>query len=107
MAITEELFNEMKDKVTDLNAINGELYQSAQGFITDQAARLEQYGQRIFLSPKQVNWIRDLHEKYCGTAPAQPARQERGVDQQMRERSENPAHGFRRDDDDMDDEVPF
>jgi hypothetical protein len=104
MAITEELFQELKDKVTDLNAINDTLYKSARPFIADQAARLDEYGTRIFMSPKQINWIRSLHNEFCGTADEAPVLPP-GVDEQLRDH-EDPAHGVRRDDD-MEDEVPF
>jgi hypothetical protein len=105
MAVSDELFKELNDKVTDLNAIVDTLYPAAKSFITDQMMRLESYGVRVFMSPRQIRWIRDLHSKFCGTAEARPAKEEQGVDEQMR-RNEDPGHGVRRDDD-LDDEVPF
>ena len=34
-------------------------------FYTNIADRLEQYGDKTFVSPKQLFWLRDLKDRYC------------------------------------------
>jgi hypothetical protein len=59
-------------------AAEGKLYGAANGFVNDQVERKKQYGERMFVSPKQVAWLERLHEEFVGTAePAEP----KGVDE--------------------------
>lgn len=41
------------------------LYPKAQQFLDDQIARHSQYNTRMLLSPKQKQWLTDLHKEYC------------------------------------------
>lgn len=64
-------------------------------FVEDQLQRHEQYGERMFVSDKQFNWMKQLHEEHVGpldTASAQAA---------------SPRRDLLGDDGDMDDEIPF
>ncbi len=53
-------------------------------FMTDMVEKNKTYGERVFVSPKQLAWIKDLHEEYIGDT----------------DHSEDPEA-------DIDDEIPF
>lgn len=36
------------------------------GFVRDQITRNNQYGERTLVSPKQFNWLKQLHEEFVG-----------------------------------------
>lgn len=40
-------------------------------FLTDMIAKNKQYGEAVFVSPKQLNWVRSLHEEYVGNTDAE------------------------------------
>ena len=65
------VIDELADVVDDLK-------ESARNFVSDQIERKKQYGERMFLSPKQINWLDSLHNEYVGTAE-QPG--PKGVDE--------------------------
>ncbi len=67
------------------------LYEAANGFVLDQAERKKQYGERMFVSAKQIAWLEKLHDEFVGTAET---KEPKGVDSQMN-------------DHDMDDDIPF
>ena len=35
-------------------------------FLTDMTAKNREYGERVFVSPKQLDWIKRLHEEFVG-----------------------------------------
>lgn len=35
-------------------------------FLTDMISKNKQYGERVFVSAKQLDWIKKLHEEYVG-----------------------------------------
>jgi len=85
-----EKYAEIAQKLDELEPeINILRSDSARSFIREQIERKKQYGERMFLSPKQVSWIESLHDEYVGTAePAAP----KGIDGES---------------DDMGDDIPF
>lgn len=81
-------------------AAEGKLYDAANGFVNDQVERKKQYGERMFISPKQIAWLDKLHEEFVGTAePQEP----KGVDEEVKR---EPSRATRRNSD-MDDDIPF
>ncbi len=52
---------ELVDKLVDST---GDMCEREADFITSMAERLEKYGTRTVVSPKQLFWLRDLVEKY-------------------------------------------
>lgn len=65
----------------------------ARGFVEDQIARFNQYGERMFCSPKQWAWLNSLYEQYVDRA---------GLPQARDDRTDTLGE-----DDEMDDEIPF
>jgi ribosome assembly protein YihI (activator of Der GTPase) len=67
--MTTEQFERLTMILEGLQAVRGELYPNAQKFIDDQIERLEQYGERMMVSPKQDKWMTDLYREFVGTDP--------------------------------------
>lgn len=40
--------------------------ETPQSFMRDMIEKNGLYGERVFVSPKQLNWIKKLHEEYVG-----------------------------------------
>ena len=78
-------------------AEEGKLYEAANNFVNDQVERKKQYGERMFLSPKQIAWLERLHEENVGTAAPEP----KGVDQNIRRLHDDQGAS------DLDDDIPF
>lgn len=111
MALTEEQDAHLTEVLDDLGSVRDDLYPKAKQFVEDQIARHETYGARMFLSPKQLNWLHDLQREFCQPRPANPLsgrrvggappgeRPEEGDDDPAREAGDNS---------DMDDDsIPF
>lgn len=62
-----EEFARVARLIDELDEAKG-VYTAGANFIRDQVARKKEYGERMFLSPKQVKWIEDLHAEFVGTA---------------------------------------
>lgn len=60
-----------------------------QSFVKDMIDKHEQYGERMFVSPKQLQWLERLHEEFVGNTD-------------HAQESNDP-----RSDRDMDDDIPF
>lgn len=85
----------------------------AVGFVRDQIQREHDYGQSIFISPKQMKWLRELYAEVTGNdVPKDDRGDLEPVDERI-ERTAAPRRGNRDPDDrrsraeDMDDEIPF
>lgn len=46
--------------------VGGFSYDAANNFVRDQVERKRQYGERMFISEKQIAWLKRLHEEYIG-----------------------------------------
>lgn len=66
--------------------------ETPQSFMRDMIEKQNLYGERVFVSPKQLNWIKQLHEEYIG-------------DTAHEKDTHDPGPGKR--DSDMDDDIPF
>lgn len=68
--LSPEKYAEIAMKIDELEplAADDDLPGASNSFILDQVARKKQYGERMFLSPKQVDWIESLHNEHVGTA---------------------------------------
>lgn len=56
-------FNQMLEELEpEVARMNGSPF----NFLTDMIGKNKQYGERVFVSPKQLDWIRKLHEEYIG-----------------------------------------
>jgi hypothetical protein len=65
MAITDEQNERLGLLLENLIAVRAQLTPSSQRFVDDQVKRHDQYGDRIFMSPKQWQWLEDLHREHC------------------------------------------
>lgn len=78
-------FNQMLEELEpEVSRMNG----SPHNFMTDMIQKNREYGERVFVSPKQLNWIKQLHEEYIGDTDHQ----------------DSDEHSNHRD---MDDDIPF
>lgn len=87
MALSLEQEERLRDLLINLEPEAKAMKDHERGFVEDQIKRFEQYGSRVFISPKQWGWLDALHEKYCGV------RLEEGGQEDVP--------------DDLDDEIPF
>lgn len=94
--------------------------EKARNFLTDQVARNKQYGERVFVSPAQLNWVKALHSEHIGDTDHDPGPREidgrdprsdedmEDMSGQNREpRSRSAARKATRRKSDMDDDIPF
>lgn len=51
--------------LNDLECAPGEFYPSADDFICDMVDRRDKYADLFMVSKSQLQWLRDLHERYC------------------------------------------
>ncbi len=91
-------YDELKTMLTDLAAVVDQLKGNSQNFVRDQIDRHNKYGERMFVSPKQLDWLKNLHEEYVGTVQHVTPKEEREV-------GEEEGRGSLQDD--LSDEVPF
>lgn len=87
---------QLKDLLTDFEGVVDQLKGNSKSFVEDQISRHAKYGDRMFISPKQMQWLRDLHSEYIGTVSHSTAKEERELGDEDDDRG-----------DDMDDEIPF
>lgn len=97
MALTHDQDARLTQLLQGLEGCLDDLYPNARSFVKDQLDRHEQYGSRVFMSPKQWKWLEDLYAEFIGDDELQtPAREEEAVDERMG-RSKR----------DRDDDIPF
>lgn len=65
-----EKYAEIAMKIDELAPLarQGTLPGAGNGFINDQFMRKAEYGERMFLSSKQVAWIEQLHDEHVGSS---------------------------------------
>lgn len=104
MPITEQQNDELKALLAALSTERGALNDRARDFFDQQVARHEQYGARIFISLKQMAWLRDLYVEHVGSLdglnyPSKGAREDTlGEQPKPKVRTARPMD---------DDEIPF
>lgn len=96
-ALYPEAFARLKEMVAQLDKISHTLPGQAPGFVTDMQGRIEKYGERTYVTPKQKDWVESLYEKHVGIMPGDTAK---GYGSSEEERRDLIG-------DDTDDEIPF
>ena len=56
-------FNRMLD---ELGPEIDDMKETPRNFLRDMTAKKKQYGEGVFVSPKQLAWIKQLHEEFVG-----------------------------------------
>lgn len=85
----------------------------AVGFVRDQIQREHDYGQSVFMSPKQMKWLREIYAEVTGEALPQDDRgdlepvDERLANARQDASQRNRRRGNRDPDDRDDEEIPF
>lgn len=64
MGISDEQNERLTELLSNLKSELDSLYPGARNFVQDQIKRHEQYGQNIFISPKQWKWLSDLEKEF-------------------------------------------
>lgn len=83
-----------------------ELYAKARDFVDDQIKRHDQYGQRMFVSPRQIKWLEDLYKEFVGGELPAAEDDYRGPEQTARDDMGDERVGSMQPLD-PDDEIPF
>ena len=76
MALSEAEYERIQVLLENLESVRAQLYPKAQTFVDDQISRFSQYGNRMLVSPKQKQWLEDLHREFCKEAPELPGENE-------------------------------
>ena len=92
MPMTMEQTEYLSQLLQGLEPVSKELNPNSRNFVADQVKRFDQYGANMFLSPKQLKWLEDLHQEFVGELPEAGAKQEEPPDQES---------------DAIDDKIPF
>lgn len=69
MSITDDQHRKLTDMLIVIEQDMDSLTASEDAFVKDQIARHKQWGQAIFLSDKQWNWLEKIHAKVSGEGP--------------------------------------
>lgn len=85
-----QMLEELEPEVSRMNG-------SPFNFLTDMIDKNKQYGERMFVSPKQLDWIKKLHEEYIGDTDHGAERDAGNGSQSL---GQNRDRG-------MDDDIPF
>lgn len=80
-----QLLEELESEVPNMK-------ETPRNFMSDMIEKNKLYGERVFVSPKQLDWIKKLHEEYVGDSAHEKSN---GDDRDPRS------------DRDMDDDIPF
>lgn len=99
-AMTDEQYEELTMLLEQLSPVRGKMKSRAQEFYDDQVKRHDEYGAKMFISPKQRAWLISLYEELVG-----PLDRLSGVQQETPEM--NRRHQPREQTEDNDDEIPF
>lgn len=68
------IIDELQPVVEDLNEV-------PRNFVSDMIEKKALYGERMFISPKQVAWLERLHEENVGTAVHADDKEAEGPDE--------------------------
>lgn len=93
MALSEEMNERLGVLLENLSTVRAKLNGRAQGFVDDQIERHDKYGERMFLSEKQLDWLESLHKEHCPGVELPATRPD----------DDDPGPS----DDDMQDDIPF
>ncbi len=87
-ALYPEAYAEFARMLEELGPEITNMKDTPRNFMSDMVEKNKLYGERVFVSPKQLAWVKQLHEEYVGNTDHDlSARSERGKD--------------------MDDDIPF
>lgn len=81
MALSETALERLNIQLENLTSVAAKLPTRAKAFVEDQVKRVDQWGSKIIMSPKQVQWLDDLHKEYCADAPPLPGDDDRERDE--------------------------
>jgi hypothetical protein len=85
-ALDDKSYAEFNRILQELEPEVDNMKETPQSFVRDMLEKNKLYGERVFVSPKQFEWLKKLHEEYVGDT----------------DHHEDP-----RSDEDMDDDIPF
>jgi len=65
-ALNEQDYARFHQMLEELADEVGGMKETPRNFLTDMIAKDKEYGERVFVSPKQLAWIQKLHEEFVG-----------------------------------------
>lgn len=65
-ALNEKDYAEFNRLLEELGPEVENMKETPRSFMSDMIAKNNEYGERVFVSPKQFDWIKKLHEEYIG-----------------------------------------
>lgn len=90
-ALNDKDYAEFNRIVEELTPETDNMKETPQSFVRDMAEKNKLYGERVFVSPKQFDWLKKLHEEFVGDTAHEKSSDDRDP----------------RSDEDMDDDIPF
>lgn len=93
-ALDDKDYAEFSRILEELEPELGSLTGQAVTFVPDMIEKNKLYGERVFVSPKQFDWLKKLHEEFVGDTAHEKSAPEAD--------NRDP-----RSDRDMDDDIPF
>lgn len=80
MALTEAQNQRITVLLQALEPHVGQMTGASPGFVQNQVQRHNQYGDQMFISPKQIAWLEDLYSQYCGPTTELPQEEDPSAD---------------------------
>lgn len=65
-ALNEQDYASFNQMLEELEPEVENMKETPRNFMRDMVAKNKDYGERMFVSPKQLDWVRKLHEEYVG-----------------------------------------
>lgn len=65
-ALNEKNYAEFSRMLEELSPEIDNMKETPRNFMTDMVVKNNQYGERMFVSPKQLEWVKKLHEEFVG-----------------------------------------
>lgn len=90
-ALNEKDYSEFNRIVSELEPEIDNMKETPQSFVADMVEKNSLYGERVFVSPKQFDWLKKLHEEFVGNTAHEKSGDNRDP----------------RSDKDMDGDIPF
>lgn len=79
-ALNEKDYAEFNRILEELAPEIDNMKETPQSFVSDMVEKNKLYGERVFVSPKQFNWLKQLHEEFVGNIAFDKGDDEDGPD---------------------------
>lgn len=70
-ALEPDAYAELNRMLEELDPEIDDMKETPRNFLREMTAKNKQHGEGVFVSPKQLNWIKQLHEEFVGSTDHQ------------------------------------